>query len=483
MAHRPVASILILTATMILALPAKGQQNQPPLTACFIGSHGQRNLDSADREGYDSFKTQLSDENYKTQIVPLIKKPEIPQDCTMVVVAGPQGDFLPSEIDALNKYVHNGGRALIMLDAGVELPNLTRLLSGWGVTARNDLVIDDNPVAKAFGTEPFMPLIVKYGTNPIVQPLNGRATLFPLSRSFKVGKDNKPGITNDSLCDTSDDSYGVKDWTPKIKEIQFHPGTDLKGPLSVAVAGTVLGEGKKKTEGRFVVLGTSLIAANSFLNFQSDRAFMMNSINWLGGRDALLLNLKDESAHVNLGKALLKKGDWDGAMAEEREALRLNPKNEDAHTDLGLALAGKGDWDGATAEFREGLRLNPNNRSAHDLLGWALEKKRDWDGAIVEYREALRLNPKNETAHVYLGVALANKGDWDGAISEYREALRLNPNNDEAHVNLGSALGNRGDLDGAMVEEREALRLNPNNETAHVYIGMALGKKGDLDGA
>jgi tetratricopeptide (TPR) repeat protein len=30
MAHRPVASILILTATMILALPAKGQQNVNP---------------------------------------------------------------------------------------------------------------------------------------------------------------------------------------------------------------------------------------------------------------------------------------------------------------------------------------------------------------------------------------------------------------------------------------------------------------------
>ena len=142
----------------------------------------------------------------------------------MVVIAGPQNDYLPPEIDAIHKYLQDGGRALVMLDAGVELPNLTKMLGDWGVTARNDLVIDENPVAQIFGTEPYMPLIVKYGTSPIVQPLNGRATLFPLSRSFEVGKDSKPGVTADSLCDTSADSYGVTDWNPKIKEIKFRRG-------------------------------------------------------------------------------------------------------------------------------------------------------------------------------------------------------------------------------------------------------------------
>jgi tetratricopeptide (TPR) repeat protein len=53
------------------------------------------------------------------------------------------------------------------------------------------------------------------------------------------------------------------------------------------------------------------------------------------------------------------KGDWDGAIVEEREALRLNPNNELAHYDLGHALGDKGDWDGEIAEEREALRLNP----------------------------------------------------------------------------------------------------------------------------
>lgn len=290
--------------TNALVRVLKGQR-----TACFIQTHGERNLEGTDQEGYDHFKTQLSNENYQTQNLPFLQKMEIPKECTMAVIAGPQNDYLPPEIDVINKYLQSGGRVLIMLDAGVDLPNLTKLVADWGVTAHNDLVIDENPVAQIFGTEPYMPLIVKYGTNPIVQPLNGRATLFPLSRSFEVAKDAKAGISNDSLCDTSADSYDVTDWTPKIKQIQFNPGKDRKGPLTVAVAGTISSEGEKKTEGRFVALGTSLIAANSFLNFQSNRDFMMNSINWLSA-DEDLISIRPtppESQHLNMNNEQMRR--------------------------------------------------------------------------------------------------------------------------------------------------------------------------------
>jgi len=290
--------------TNALVRVLKGQR-----MACFIQTHGERNLDGTERDGYNHFKTQLGNENYQTETLPFLQKMEIPKECTMAIIAGPQNDYLPPEIDVLHKYLQNGGRMLIMLDAGVELPNLTKLLSEWGVTARNDLVIDENPVAQIFGTEPYMPLIVKYGTNPIAQPLNGRATLFPLSRSFEVGKDSKPGVSADSLCDTSSDSYEVSDWNPKIKAIKFHEGKDLKGPLSVGVAGSVSGGGEKKTEGRFVALGTSLVAANSFLNFQSNRDFIMNSINWLSA-DEDLISIRatpPESQHLNMNAEQMRR--------------------------------------------------------------------------------------------------------------------------------------------------------------------------------
>lgn len=268
----------------------------------FVQGHGERNLDGTEREGYNRFKKSLENENYQVQSLLLMQKMAIPADCAILVVAGPQNDYLPQEVDTIKKYLEGGGRALLMLDAGVELPNLAKLLSDWNVKPRSDLVIDMNPVAQVFGTSPAMPLIIKYGSSPIVAPLTNRVTLFPLSRSFEVGKEYKAGVNSETLCDTSADSYDVTDFNPKMQKVEFRPGKDLKGPLSVAVAGTISGSGEKKPEGRFVALGTSLLADNSFLGFQSNRDFVMNSLNWLSA-DVDLISIRPkppEAQQLNL---------------------------------------------------------------------------------------------------------------------------------------------------------------------------------------
>jgi len=260
----------------------KGQRS-----ACFIQGHGERNLDSSEPDGFDRVKKALENENYQTQSVVLMQKMEIPASCALLVVAGPQNDYLPPEVDTLKKWIGDGGRAFFLLDPGVELPNLSKLLADWNVTLHNDLVIDLNPVAQVFGTGPELPLVMKYGSSPIVQPLTNRMTLFPLARSFDLGKDYKAGVTADSLCESSADSFGVAGWNPKIQKISYRAGKDEKGPLKVAVSGTVSGPAEKK-EGRFVALGTSLLAANRYLGFQANRDFFMNTINWLSADEDLI---------------------------------------------------------------------------------------------------------------------------------------------------------------------------------------------------
>ena len=51
MAHPPAASILILTATMILALPAKGQQNVNPKNDGAHVAHGMALAKKGDLDG------------------------------------------------------------------------------------------------------------------------------------------------------------------------------------------------------------------------------------------------------------------------------------------------------------------------------------------------------------------------------------------------------------------------------------------------
>jgi ABC-type uncharacterized transport system involved in gliding motility auxiliary subunit len=261
----------------------KGQK-----TIYFVQGHGEKDLDSSERAGYDRIKKQIENENYQVKTLVLLQKMEIPADCALLVIAGPRNDYLPPEVETIRKYLTGGGRAMFLLDPAVDLTNLAKLLAEWNVTARNDLVIDENPVAQLFGTRPEMPLVIKYGSSPIVQPLARTATLFPLTRSFEVGKDYKTGVSTDSLCETTADSFGVADFSPTMREIKFRPNKDFKGPLTVAVAASMTGQGEKTTEGRFVAVGTSSLAANAYLGFQGNRDLFMNMVNWLSAEEDLI---------------------------------------------------------------------------------------------------------------------------------------------------------------------------------------------------
>ena len=289
----------------------KGQR-----TACFIEGHGEHDLESSERIGYSKVKKEFENENYLTKPVTLLQKLEIPSDCSMVIVAGPKNDYLPQEVDTIRKYVTGGGRAMFMLDPGVQLPELSKLLAGWSVTVRNDLVIDENPVAQIFGTEPTMPLILKYGSSPIVQPIAREASLFPFTRSFSVGKDYKAGVTTDSFCETSEASFGVADFNPNMHQVSYRAGKDFKGPLTVAVSATLSGEPEKKAEGRIIALGTSMLPANNFLGFQANRDLFMNMVNWLSA-DVDLISVRPkppESQHLTMTTAEMSKLFWLGVI-------------------------------------------------------------------------------------------------------------------------------------------------------------------------
>lgn len=268
----------------------------------FIQGHGEHDPSGTESDGYSDLKKALDNENDKVETLTLLQTMQIPSDATAVVIAGPQHDYLPQEVDVLQKYLASGGRVLLFLDPGVELPNLARLTSDYNFTVQNDLVIDQNPIAQIFGTRPEMPLITKYGTSPITEPLRNTATLFPLTRSFDVSKNYKPGVTVDSLCDTSPESFGVANFNPSMHEIRFRPGTDLKGPLTVAVAADLSSSTEGKPDARLVAFGSSRLASNSVLNFQGNRDLVLNAVDWLTANESMMsIRAKPpESQHLNL---------------------------------------------------------------------------------------------------------------------------------------------------------------------------------------
>jgi tetratricopeptide (TPR) repeat protein len=126
-------------------------------------------------------------------------------------------------------------------------------------------------------------------------------------------------------------------------------------------------------------------------------------------------------------------------VAEYREAIRLDPKYALPHDNLGIALERKGDFDGALAEHKEAIRLDPKYARPHNNLGYVLQRKGDLDGATAEYKAAMRLDPKFASPHNNLGWLRQQQGDLDGAVAAFKEALRIDPKYARARHNLSRA--------------------------------------------
>jgi ABC-type uncharacterized transport system involved in gliding motility auxiliary subunit len=160
---------------------------------------------------------------------------------------------------------------------------LTGVLQSWGVTVDKDLILDMNPIGQLAGLGPQVALVTNYDVHPIVSEMKGTATGFPLSRSIDVKSGAKTtvqklfGSSESSLATEKLDSPSVNPSDPKNK----------KGPMTIAAAGSY-NTGKENSQGRFVVIGSSAWAANSFINFNGNRDLALNAMNWLSSDEDLI---------------------------------------------------------------------------------------------------------------------------------------------------------------------------------------------------
>ncbi len=300
-----------ITGALIRSLKS-GERN-----VCFVSGSGEHSLDESGRTGYSSVKESLEKNNYKTRTISLLQagsattpaavklgqpaappaanmpKPEVPRDCTVLVVAGPKYDYTQPEVDAIKAYVESGGRALFLIDPPLKLgredysgsPALAAVIQTWGVTLDKDLALDTSGVGQIFGLGPEVPLVTSYESQAIVRDLKETATAFPLARTMDVKSPDKG--TAEKLFSTGTNSYA----TTRVNsaEIRIDPKTDKKGPLTLGAAGTYNSPGGDRSkEGRFVVVGSSNWVTNNILRFNGNRDLFLNMMNWLSSDEDLI---------------------------------------------------------------------------------------------------------------------------------------------------------------------------------------------------
>ncbi|MGZ6242502.1 MAG: Gldg family protein, partial [Candidatus Binataceae bacterium] len=116
--------------------------------ACFLQGHGEPAIDDMDSAaGFGRAAQALAGENYDVKPLMLMTAPKVPSSCVVMIVAGPVKPLFPAEVDAIDSYLKNGGRVLVMLrppraDQPNQQTSLINMVNQWGLKVGDDIVLD-----------------------------------------------------------------------------------------------------------------------------------------------------------------------------------------------------------------------------------------------------------------------------------------------------------------------------------------------------
>ncbi len=278
----------------------------------FVSGHGEKRIDSKEENGYSYVKEAIERENHQVRDLLLINAEKVPEDAAVLVVSGPESDYLQAELDKITAFVKKGGRALFMVDPSGGLPKLTSYLGGFGFELTNDLIFDK--MSQVSGSNIAIPVVVQYDKNHPVTREFEQFTFFPFARSVHIKEEPTKGSFD--IAKTSDKSWTVTSDLRKLtkEDEEFNTDKHKRGPVSVVAVTAVevnLGDSKvkdnivadnkagevqddsMKTWGKILVTGDSDFASNKFLK-AGNKDFLLNMLNWLAEENILISVRKKE---------------------------------------------------------------------------------------------------------------------------------------------------------------------------------------------
>ena len=267
----------------------------------FVQGHGEHNTDDpGGKPGYGAYTAALKNDNFDVAKVTLAQEGKVPEDASMIVVAGPKIDYLAPEIDLLRGYLRRGGKLLLLIDPPEkpDAPPLTNLIAfahEFGIDVGNNVVVDASGLGQLFGANEAVPIAMPAGQHAITRDFS-QMTAFPLTRSVTPVEGGVNGKTAQKLLETSARSWAETDIKSLFdgKGVQPNPEKgDKMGPVSIAAAvsfpaDATSGATDAKAEGRLVVVGDSDFVSNAAINSAGNRDLGLNMDNWLAQQEDMI---------------------------------------------------------------------------------------------------------------------------------------------------------------------------------------------------
>jgi ABC-type uncharacterized transport system involved in gliding motility auxiliary subunit len=256
----------------------------------FVEGHGERSPFGKANYDLQSWGQQLESKGFHLKGLNLASKALIPDNTSVLVIAGPQVNYLPGEVKLIEDYVSRGGNLLWLADPG-GLHGMEPLAEQLGITFEPGVIVD--PTTRLFSiNNPAFAIVGDYGMNPVVDGFN-MVTIFPYAAGLALeAQDDWQG---EEFLQTAARSWSESSML--AGEISFDDGEDVAGPLSLAVLLTrqrrtpTADTGDEKNdnkEQRILVTGDGDFLSNAYIGNGGNLDLGMNMINWLSADDQLL---------------------------------------------------------------------------------------------------------------------------------------------------------------------------------------------------
>lgn len=257
----------------------------------FVTGHGEHSLNDAERNGYTLVKENLEKQGFEVGEISLLQEARVPEDTSLLVIAGPQRPYLPEEVRVLTDFLDSPGKILLLADPN-ERSGLNPLLSEWGVTFQGGVIIDT--LSRLFGGDFTIPVVNSYPDHEVTKGFN-LATFFPLAQGIEFDTSRAAEYDFTPLAQTSGNSW-AKLRIPEDGQIRFNPGEDKKGPLTIGATlsrkpktgdspSTPLEEQDRPV---LTIFGDSDFASNSSFHFSGNGDLFMNTVSWMAEEKNLI---------------------------------------------------------------------------------------------------------------------------------------------------------------------------------------------------
>lgn len=244
-----------------------------------LDGHGERRINGIANFDLGEFGKRLGAKGFKLTTVNLALAQEVPANASVLLIANPQVELQPVEVQKIKTYLEKGGNLLWLIDPE-PLRGLQPIAELLGLVLGPGVVWD--PTAKQLAVQPTVAIgsSSSYGRHPITDSFQLN-TVFPFARQIGFNEAAGGDWRATRLIDVA-----PRGWVETGKlDGAYDPMRDVGGPVSIALA---LERTLNDRTQRVAVIGNGGFLSNTFLGNGGNLDLGVNVFNWLAGDETLI---------------------------------------------------------------------------------------------------------------------------------------------------------------------------------------------------